>query len=244
MNFKPLYLFFLLFGTFSSFSQDGIKMQISGTDNIDYSSGHAPYSVTSENVSDLGFSIIVSNNTGSDQNWRVIRWQESNVPATWTDAVCFGLNCFNPSTDNPWCSSDVPQNALIVANGETGSVFFHATPDNFAPASYKLYIGNDCTTFADSISIDFNYTNGLKAIDSDPAFTVSPNPSDDVVFLQGIENKQGELKIVDLRGTVLYAETMSFSSAIPTSELKNGIYYLVLEENGVLLHSEKLIIQH
>ena len=240
-----LSLFLLLFTSYSIFAQDGISVKVPGDSVTDYSSGHSPLILESTVISELSVNFSIVNTTGADQAWRVIRWQEDNVPATWTDAVCFGINCFNPSTDNPWCSSAVPQNALMITNNSSTSLYFHVTPDSYAIANYKLYIGTDCDNLLDSISIQVNYlTNGVNQLEKLNSLKLYPNPADEFISIQFEKPIERSIKIMDLMGNVVLTESINSASIINTSSLKNGIYIVEMETDGKNASYGKIMVKH
>ena len=240
-----LILFFFLIFSHCLFGQDGIGVYIPGDSITDYSSGHSPLVIESTIISELSVNFSIVNTTGVDQNYRVIRWQEANVPSTWTDAVCFGINCFNPSTDNPWCSSAVLINALSIANNSSTSLYFHATPDSYAIANYKLYIGTDCSDFVDSISIQINYlTNGVDELVSTQVAQIYPNPASDFVSIFYNHSGIGMLNIIDLWGNHISTEVIQSATSINTAHFNNGIYFFHLEmENGIRT-VERVVVRH
>ena len=236
---------FCVFSFSFIYAQDGIVFRIDGDSLTDYSSGNGIFERSSVNSNELGFNILVENNTGIDQNFRVIRYQESNVPFDWTDAVCFGINCFNPSIDNPWCSSVAPANTLSIPNNSIGSIFFHVTPNNYAIGNYKLYVGYDCNNYVDSISIQVNYESlGINEINKLNQFSINPNPSDNFTSIQMNNKEKGMVKIVDLFGNILYYESILSSSIINTLDFKDGFYFVTIESEGLKLASRKLVVRH
>ena len=243
MNRFILFLFFIS----SQFvvGQDGIGVYIPEDSITDYSSGHSPLLIESTVISELSVNFSIVNTTGADQNYRVIRWKEANVPSSWTDAVCFGINCFSPSTNNPWCSSAVPINALTIANNSSTSLYFHATPDSYAVANYKLYIGTDCSNFINSISIQITYlTNGLDELMTKQGSTIYPNPAADFVSITYNHPSAGILKIMDVLGNVIDTETIQSSTSINTSNFNNGTYFFRLEDENGIRSIDRIVVSH
>ncbi len=230
----------------SAFSQDGITMKIVGGDGTDYSSGHSPYIVNVNAANDYPVDIEVTNTTGSAKSWRLTRDSQSDVPSTWTNSVCFGVTCFAASTLNPYCTPASTQNnnfTLDVANGASGTILFHITADAIGTGTYKLYLG-DCTNFDDSITVQLNYTAGIKELKQTPSFSMFPNPSDEFVSIQMNNADKGLVKVIDLLGNVIYSESIITSSKINTSDFKNGVYFITIESEGLKLASRKLVVRH
>lgn len=256
MNKIILSSLFFLGLSFFGFSQDNIVIKVDAIgqgsinptgDNTDYSSGHSPYvfNTTTSTLLDIYFD--VENNTGAAKSWRVSRYKDTDVPSDWTHTICLGASCFLNSSLNPFCTpantQAAPNNTLDIANGEAGEVSMHITMPSQGSATYHLYFG-DCTTFEDSITIQVNYTVGVKEVKQTPNFSIYPNPADDLVSIQLNNSKNGIVKIVDLVGNVVYSENISSSSKLNTSEFKNGIYFVTIEVDGLKMSSRKLVVKH
>lgn len=228
----------------SSISQDNITMKITG-DVTDYSSGHAPYVKTISAAGIVDFEIDVENTTGTDKSWRLTRLNETDVPSTWSTTICAGASCFPPSALNPYCSPASLSQQLVVANGGTGVIAFHVTVPTAAITSgtYRIYVG-DCVSFDDSIDVQVNVTAGIKEVKQAPSFSIFPNPSDDAVNVQLNNSKNGTLKIIDLVGNIVYSEEIASASKVNVSEFKNGIYFVMIEADGIKLSSRKLVVRH
>ncbi len=247
--------------SFSTIAQDNIHitMEKTGTfplvstgDVTDYSSGHSAYVYNVTSTSTINFEMDVENNTGSSKSWRVTRFNEVGTPTDWTSYICCGSNCFPPSTSNPYITpaSNFTSNPQIiktieVANGASGFLSFHVTPNSAGTGRYMLYLtDNDNTIKEDSIEININSSVGIKEVKQTPSFTMYPNPSNDVVTLELNNGKTGTVKIVDLVGNVIYSEAILSTSKLNVSEFKNGIYFVTIESEGIKLSSRKLVIRH
>lgn len=252
MKKKTIILLSILSLGFSVLSQ-GIEMQVvkTGTsplvntdDLTDYSSGHSPfiYNVTSSNI--YNFEIDVKNETGVNKTWKLIRFNESDVPSTWSTTVCGGSACSMNSPLNPYCFTPPVSNPFNVPNGTTGFISFHVTVNSLGTGTYKVYLGTDCTSFDDSIEFQINSTVGIDELSSKTNFSVFPNPSNDIVSVKMENNKKGNLKIVDIIGNVIYEEVIVNSTTLNVSEFKNGIYFVAIENDDQISSNKKLIVKH
>jgi hypothetical protein len=221
---------------------DGIKITFPGS-TTDYSSGHAAYVKTVDAAGIVEFKIYVENTTGSGKAWRVSRLNQS-VPGDWTSTVCLGELCFAPSTNELYCTPASTGALFNVANNATELIDFKPTANSFSTATYRIYIGVDCTDFDDSVDVQVNYTSSIKEVKQNPTFSMYPNPVDDVVSITMNNSKSGTVKIVDLVGNVVYNEDIYSPSKINVSEFKNGIYFVTIEAEGVKLSSRKLVVRH
>lgn len=234
-----LSLFALIGNSQIEINVEGQSTDISGTVlqiNIDPSSGNIP--TTGEYLLDLE----IHNNTGINKSWRITR-KELSVPAAWVDMLCF-TSCFPPSTLETYCTpASIP---LVVDNGASAIVILHFGPEltTATTALYRYYVSNDCSTFEDSVDIQFNYTLGLKSLKNNATFNIAPNPANDytVVTSAGVENSN--VKIVDVLGNVVYVETISSTKKIDLSEFKNGIYFVTIETSDAKISNRKLIVRH
>ncbi len=256
---KKIVLFPLIFLAFSAFSQDNIVIKVVAAgvpetatgDNTDYSSGHSPFIYsTTTNGSTIDFDFDVTNTTGADVSWRVTRFNEADVPSDWSSRNCFGANCFLINSANPWCSPDnivtPPKvNRLEIANGATANMSFHVITGSQGSGTYKLYLGNDCNTYADSVEIQVNFSVGIDEINPfSQEIKISPNPVNDVFSFQLPNHLITGFSIMNIVGKTLYTGENEGSADINLSDLPNGIYYLLVKtETGGIL-SRKFMVNH
>lgn len=223
-------------------AQDGIVIKETGG-NVDYSSGKQTL-IINANPADLvaGELLVdldVENTTGYGQSWRITR-TKPNVPNSWVDAICL-TTCFPPSSDAVYCT---PQNEpLAINDNATGTVIYHITPGNNSTATYKLYLG-DCSSFSDSITIQVNFTAAVKEIKQTPGFSMYPNPANDNLLIQLSNATEASVKIVDVLGNVVYHDAIGTSRNISTDEFKSGVYFVMIEVEGIRLSSRKLVVKH
>ena len=190
---------------------------------------------------DFPIDIEVHNNTGSSKSWRVTR-KRIDVPSTWTDMVCLAT-CFPNSSLATYCTP--ASQPLVVANGATGSMLLHITPDQSAAgtAHYRYYLG-DCTNFDDSMDVQVNFVLGLKTVKPAVSFSVAPNPANDFVTISTNGVESANVKVVDVLGNMIYTETMISSKKIDVSDFKNGIYFIIIETEGAKISNRKLVVRH
>ncbi len=252
-----------IFGiTLSSIAQDGIKIHVKKTgilsdlvltgDLTDYSSGHSAFVYNTSLTGTLIFDIDIENTTGSEKAWRVTRINEIGMPSNWTNSICCGVKCFPASAMNPYVTpisiySVNPQiiNTIDVSNGEDGQMSLHVNASSVGSGLFTLYLtDNKNTTHEDSIQIQIIYTLGIDDLMSNSSFSLYPNPANNHLSIQLKNNEKGNLKIVDLVGNIIYSESIVSNSKINVSEFKNGIYFVLVETNGVQTQMEKLVIKH
>lgn len=77
--------------------------------------------------------------------------------------------------------------------------------------------------------------------------SLSPNPADQEVVLQWDQDLDGSTLYVlnGLGQSVVESDIgQGRTYALPTSGLQNGLYYVVIQDKGAILFSEKLIVSH
>ena len=93
----------------------------------------------------------------------------------------------------------------------------------------KMYFA-PALNFAPSSKID---NSGLKQAIQDSFFSLSPNPAEDVVNIEVIEDTQElfNCMVTDINGRVMYSEKLSKKAIIPTFEWVSGVYFVRLQSN-------------
>ena len=238
-------------------AQDGISIQLDGA-GPDISGGtHSLdlYATSPEMVGGvLDVHFLVTNTTGSDQQWKITR-KKINVPASWTDQVCWPPLCYNTSGDlystpnsggNP--APIIVDGTATTTNAEVAELKPRITPNQSA-ASYALYryyiteaVGG---AYVDSVDLSINFVLSVTTLKQTPIINVNPNPADEYVniSLGSIENSQ--IKIVDVLGNVVYNESVANGTkSIDVTGFKNGVYFVMIEALGIISTSRKLIVRH
>ena len=216
---------------------------ISGDFNVDYSSGHSPFLLETNEICQMRFLLKVENNTSTDKQWRIKRFIESGSNTDWVVYLSYETSCMSTTTINPYCSPlPIPLNTPA---GESDDIQVQIYIPSFGFGKYKFYLG-DCDNQEDSIEIYINSSidASLNNVNKTSTFSMFPNPSNDKISINVDNNEQGNLKIVDIIGNVVFEEEINSTSEINVSDFKNGIYFVSIETNGVLTQLEKLIVKH
>ena len=247
MKFLFLYLVFFVC-VFGLNAQNTISIEIPGT-NTDISSQTHELELTNSESIDVSFDII--NNTGATHQWRITRYKIS-VPTGWTDGLCwgsatdpFGGLCFSSTqmNTNPWTtigsSFDIQPNdygkmkvSVDPADGVNGS------------AHYRYYVSDNGTNFSDSVDLVLSYTAALKPVKEEASVTIGPNPASDHIQITTSGVEAANIKIMDALGTTISKETIISSKKINVSDLRNGVYFVVIEIPGSKTITRKVIIRH
>lgn len=243
---KALLIAIASFGI-STASTAQVEMYING--------GAADVSGTTIQVSPEGPGEVVSdihikNMTGVSKSWVITRLR-INEKALWTDYLCwghetdpFGGTCY-PATGMDFTSWTTP-NAVNVGNGEAGVLQTHISPDptDAGTSTYRYYVSTDGVTFEDSIDIEISFSLGLTQVAPFLTIGVAPNPATDYVTVtaQGVE--KASIKMVDVLGNVVLKDTFIGSKKINVTDFRNGIYFIMVEAEGVKPVSRKIIVRH
>jgi len=249
MKFLFLYLAFFLC-VFGLNAQNTISIEIPGT-NTDISSQTHEVELTNSDPIDVLFDII--NNTGATHQWRITR-DKISVPTTWSDFLCwghctdqFGGTCYAANVSDPWTTPANPSVLFDINNSECGKLKVTVNPYDWntnGQAHYRYYLSDDGTNFSDSVDLVLSYTAALKPVKEEISVNIGPNPAADYVqiTMNGVES--ANLKIMDALGTTISKETLISSKKINVSELRNGVYFVVIEIPGTKTITRKVIIRH
>ncbi|MFT7613915.1 MAG: Zn-dependent metalloprotease, partial [Parvicellaceae bacterium] len=137
----------------------------------------------------------------------------------------------------PYCLNDPSVTMLSVDAGGvwTGSGM---TGDSFDPniagvgAHIITYSITGLCGDTDTLTIIVNGCNGIDELEID--FNLFPNPASDYLKVDfGIAFNNGDLKIMNGIGQIVYTETVNASqTVINTAELANGVYHVVFNVNN------------
>lgn len=197
---------------------------------------------------------IVTNNTGSDQQWRITRVKQS-VPAGWTDQLCWPPNCYPTSGDvyitpnsggNP--APTVLNGTHMTANSEEADIHPKVTPDQSSASTglYMYYITDLSGNYIDSVALEINFTLGVEEDEIEPlTVEVAPNPATEYVTIQTKGTSKTSVKMVDVLGNIVYKETLTSSSKkIDVSTFRNGVYFVIVESEDNQVINRKVIVRH
>jgi hypothetical protein len=252
-------------GTFFSFAQSGLDVR------YDPDGATGPLATTGSNLAGGSHSIslypgspdlaggvyevhfIVTNTNNTDKQYKIIR-KQVNVPATWIDQVCWPPLCYNASGSvysTPHTASNPAP--IIVAGSELTTTGLDAelkpriTPDQSAAgyALYRYYFYDvQGGGYVDSVDLSIGFVLGVNQQKADPAMVVMPNPADNHASVTINSEEATPLKVVDALGKTVLTETIyNGSKSLDVSDLKNGVYFILIESEGKMLN-RKLIVRH
>jgi hypothetical protein len=249
--------------TFGVFAQDGIEIHYNGA-GPDISGGTHEVNLyaTSPDVTYIDANTVmyephfdVTNNTGSDQQWRITRWAMV-VPSTWpTDQLCWPPLCYNAVGEVYITPSSQGNPAPIIVDGTdqtTNSELAEIKPritidvNNASYAHFRYYITNAIGgEYVDSVDLTINFTLGLITQKLNPTMALSPNPANDQVNLNLTNASNGSVRVVDVLGNLVYSGiTSEGNNHINTANFRNGVYFVTVEGIEGKPLTRKLIVKH
>lgn len=228
--------------------EDGIGPDVSGT------------IVTKTVDATTSFPLLVHfhvvNNTGMDQQIRVVRF--ATVGDLWRDDVCWPPTCYTVDDDLPAVENIVsyitPNSggspAPIIMDGTdstTTGLLAELKPQIYPDQSsnntgiYKYYLSSVTTgEYLDSVELHVTYLVGLDEM-TPVSVQVSPNPATDELYVVVSGDLEGDLKMVDVLGNVVYKGK---AGVIDVSSFNNGMYFIIAEDKAGRLSNHKVMVRH
>ena len=248
---KFLFLYIALFVcVFGLNAQNSIMIAVYGT-TTDISGQTHEVALTTIDPVEVSFDLI--NNTGATHQWIITR-DKISVPTTWSDFLCwghctdqFGGTCYAANVSDPWTTPATQSVLFDVNNGECGKLKVTINPDDLTTtgqARYRYYVSDNGTNFSDSVDLVLSYTAALKPVKEEISVNIGPNPAADYIQITTSGVEAANIKIMDALGTTISKETIISSKKINVSDLRNGVYFLVIEIPGSKTITRKVIIRH
>ena len=202
---------------------------------------------------------IVTNTSSSDKQYKIIR-KALNVPASWQDQLCWPPLCYNAdqevtsSVESYSTPHTVSNPAPIIKAGKDSTTENlvaelkpRITPDQSAAgyALYRYYFYDvQGGGYVDSVDLSIGFVLGVNQQKAAPAMVVMPNPADNHASVTINSDEATPLKVVDALGKTVLTETIyNGSKSLDVSDLKNGVYFILIESEGKMLN-RKLIVRH
>ena len=228
-------------------SPNGISVVLNGT-TTDLSGSLYQVAAPGPDLFDINLNFI--NNTNQTQQWIVTR-KRLNVPAGWSDQLCWGHStntlaggCYGASNLNPWNSpiADI----FEVAVGEYGKLKAEINPEDLTSgqALYRYYVSSDGVSFQDSVDVQVDFTASLKPVKEDINVSIVPNPATDYIQITMTGIESASLRMVDVFGATVLKENIGSSKKLNVSDFNGGIYFLVFDVPGKKSFTRKVIIRN
>lgn len=197
---------------------------------------------------------VVTNNTENNGKWQIMR-KKITVPATWEDQVCWPPSCYNASGDiyyTPSSSDYVPTimaGSDTTSNGELAEIKANINIglSNYGQGTYRYYVVDYFSSaLVDSVDLTISFTLGVNSLKkADSNVSVGPNPADNSISIVASNNENSTFRIIDALGNIVHAEEgFNGSKKMDVSTFKTGVYFVIIENEGVTPVTRKLIIKH
>lgn len=243
---KKLYFTILLILPSFLFAQTTINLQDS-EENISGGS----YEFTASNSNAVDVPLEIKNMGSSDADWRITRLR-INVPAGWSDLICwghstdaFGGTCFSSSQmlGNPW-TTPVSSNFTVSPN-EYGKLKVTINPEEGATGlgHYRYYVSNDGVNFIDSVDIKFDYSLSVQEVEPIQV-SIVPNPASDFIQINLSGAVTAQMKMVDVLGSEVLNRTVMSTATFDISNFRNGVYIMTFNAPGSKSIVRKVIVKH
>lgn len=190
--------------------------------------------------------LFVTNHSASTMHVKVKKVEVSLVDGS-LNYFCWGL-CY---ASNVYVSPY----AVDIPSGATDNTSFsgHYSPNTTVGASTIRYVFFDQDTPTDTVCVNVYYDTFPAGIDNtiknNSKINAFPNPADnftnfDYQYLLGIS---ASVKIRNILGSVvkeINLKDKEGKTTVATNELRDGIYFYSLIENGVSVSTKKLVVKH
>lgn len=197
-----------------------------------------------ENNDQIYLDLSVFNRTASAMDLQVERVYV-NVSNDWSDQVCWGVgangNCYPVSTDPTWTSPDV----FTVNPDESATLTAYINPNTAsAPSHYRYYFGTVQNPHMDSVDVMVNSVAGVIQVGKNIEVQLSPNPASDYLTVKANNTNNARLKVVDVLGNVIVNDSFVGSKTLNVRQFKNGVYFVIIEQNGTMAANRKIVVRH
>jgi hypothetical protein len=199
------------------------------------------------NTNVIHLDVNVKNIGGTSQTVVVSRKLIISPSVTWQDQVCWGNSLSGTCTDTNSLTTLYNQNYQVTMLPNTIAIMnAKVEPDPIvgAPARYRYYFGTPANPYIDSVDLNITSILALKDVKKDIALSVSPNPASDNVYIKASNLEKGSFKIVDVLGNLVAADYFNGSKSVDVSDFRNGVYFIIISEEGGKSINRKLVIKH
>lgn len=186
-------------------------------------------------------------NTASTSKQLTITRTVISEPTQWQDQICWGSGCFD-ATGDPYMT---PTSwAPDLTSGSSFELKPQYDPKNInGVGHYRYYLTDfqNSNEYLDSVDVILTFgTNSIKEQNElDLSFNVSPNPASNFVNIS-MKNTSEEciVKLIDVLGNEILIDRISGQKKIDVSNLKNGIYFVIVSSKDQKILSRKMIVRH
>ena len=150
--------------------------------------------------------------------------------STYSVSVVEGITLYH------WFADEILQGGNVqIFDSITFSPSIEIPIKNNNPIQLQVYAFNSCDT-TDTASILINSKTGVSDVIADKSIDIYPNPATDQITIKSKNNKIEEIKIYDIVGKEVKAQTAnSIESILNLGDLHNGLYFVCVKtEKGII----------
>ena len=197
-------------------------------------------------ASTITIPLYITNTSGNEVDINVERSVASNIGGS-TNYFCWGVNCYDPSTS-------VSANGQTIESGATDQTFkayLESASEGVFIATYTFKNANDIFDELEvTITVNITPTGVAElSIDQNRA-NVYPNPANELVNLDysamiGLVNPN--VVVYDIVGNLIYTDRVDplvKLSRVELSRFEDGYYLISLVDNGKVLDTQRLVVNH
>lgn len=186
---------------------------------------------------------VTMTNTGSDTVYALVRRHMENIPQNAVAQFCWGPVCYMPEVQ-------LAHDTIILAPGESDNSFYAYFFPEGNGGNYSIrYTFFDANNPADSSFLDIQYSITLDApqLSSELACTHYPNPAKDFINMdiRIPGSASATLSMYNLTGGLVRETEVAAGKSqlkLDVSDLKPGVYFYTLKQNGKPLVTRRLVI--
>lgn len=206
--------------------------------------------INSNGSSEIWIGLLMPNLTQAPQNWAISR-RKIGVDPSWSDWIFYGEtnNAFGgiaidelTMDSNLWVAN--PSSEEPIGTNEGLQLDPHINPNSNSGGcgTYRYYLGTAADPFQDSVDVKVCNTLGIDdLIEADAK--VYPNPSSNQLHVEA-DLTDASITVIDLSGRTLLVESFNNEMSIDVAEFQDGVYFVLIEKQGMSAIKKKIIVQH
>jgi hypothetical protein len=194
--------------------------------------------------------ILFLNLTQTAQNWTISR-RKIGVDASWSDFLYFvetndpfgGVVIDHATMDiDLWLAPASTETPIGTSGSLDLSPGIFPNSNTGGCGTYRYYLGTAADPFQDSVDVQVCNTLGVDDLNEIEA-NIYPNPSSSQLNVEA-DLIDATIAITDLAGRTLMVEPFNNEMNLNVAELKDGVYFVIIEKKGISTIKEKIIVQH
>ena len=243
---KKVYLFLAVLGFSAPVFSQTFDVQLFDYSGNNLTNGVYAIPNVDASASETDVKFIIQNNGSNPVTVRVMR-ENVQMPAGYTNSICFGQLCFPASQDSP-------QQSITVNPSGSRDSSFHGTFFNGQGTTgdlcttYRVFDANDESQY---VTVRVYYGTCLTAAVTENSIetinlSAYPNPASGSVLVKYNLASEGQLIITDITGKTMKNIRLnngSNATQVDISDLRAGVYIYSIQAGNKRIISKKLIVR-